>query len=126
MFGQPDELKRLTDIVWPEIRKLAEARINESKASDPQRVVVLEAAVLFEAGWDNVGDQVWVVVVDPEIAIDRAVARDSLDREAVKNRLDAQLSNAERTAKADVVIDNSGSEQQMIDHLKSVWREVTG
>ena len=58
VFGDPDGLKKLTDIVWPEIRKLAEAEIAESKATNPERVVVLEAAVLFEAGWQDIGDQV--------------------------------------------------------------------
>ena len=46
VFGKPDALKQLTDIVWPEIRRLAEAEIQQVQASDANPIIVLEAAVL--------------------------------------------------------------------------------
>jgi phosphopantetheine adenylyltransferase/dephospho-CoA kinase len=121
VFGKPEELKKLTDIVWPEIRRLAEAEI---KASDPDNIVVLEAAVLFEAGWEDIGDEVWVVVVDRELAITRAIARDGFDRESVESRLDSQITNEERTSKADVVISNNDSEEEMLEQLDQHWHRL--
>lgn len=126
VFGKPEELKKLTDIVWPEIRRLAELEISGYEALDPDAVVVLEAAVLLEAGWEDIGDEVWVVVVDREVAISRAMDRDVMDREAVESRLDSQLSNEERIAKATVVIDNSGSEQDMQQQLDKEWDRLKG
>ena len=102
--------------MWPAIRRLAEAEIL-AHSNAGARIVVLEAAVLFEAGWDDIGDEVWVVVVDRETAIDRCISRDGLARDAIENRLDAQLSNDERIAKAGVVIANSGSEKEMLGQL---------
>lgn len=125
VFGKPDELKKLTDIVWPAIRALAEAEIAAVKTSEPQRIVVLEAAVLFEAGWDDIGDEVWVNLVDREVAIARAMARDNLPREAVESRLASQLSNDERRARADIVIENNGTEAEMLDALRAQWARVT-
>jgi dephospho-CoA kinase len=84
-------------------------------------VVVLEAAVLFEAGWEDIGDEIWVAVVDQDTAIARAMARDGLEREAVEKRIEAQLSNAERIAKADVVIENNGTLEEMIQQLEAAW-----
>ena len=49
VFGKPQVLKQLTDIVWPEIRRLAEIEIEATLEEDPARLVVLEAAVLLEA-----------------------------------------------------------------------------
>ncbi len=121
VFGDPDGLKRLTDIVWPEIRKMAEAEIEALKSSNPNGVVVLEAAVLFEGGWQDIGDEVWVAVVDQEIAIARAMERDGLEREAVENRIAAQLSNEERTSQADVVIENNGTLEEMLEKLAQAW-----
>ena len=121
VFGKPEELKKLTDIVWPEIRRLAEAEI---KASDPDNIVVLEAAVLFEAGWEDIGDEVWVVVVDRELAITRAIARDGFDRESVESRLDSQINNEERTSKADVVISNNDSEEELLEQLDQHWHRL--
>ena len=124
VFGKPDELKKLTDIVWPAIRALAEAEIARVQAAGTAKVIVLEAAVLFEAGWESIGDEVWVNVVDREVAIARAIARDNLPREAVENRLNAQLSNAERRARATVVIENDGSQDEMLAQLRAQWARV--
>ena len=122
VFGQPSELKKLTDIVWPAIRRLAAQEIAQARAS--ASVIVLEAAVLIEAGWQDLGDEVWVNVVDREVAITRAMARDGANREAVEGRLDAQLSNAERMALADVVIENNGSEQDLLAQVRRHWQRV--
>lgn len=121
VFGKPDELKKLTDIVWPEIRRLAEAEISQIKAEDPNQIIVLEAAVLFEAGWDDIGDEVWVITVDPETAITRTMERDGVDREAVEKRLASQLSNVERTARANRVIENNGTESEFVTSLDAAW-----
>ena len=125
VFGDPAAMKRLTDIVWPEIRRLAEVEIGAVQETDASAVVVLEAAVLFEAGWQDAVDETWVVTVEPDIAVQRAMARDGLDHSAVQARMDAQLSNAERTALADVVVDNSGSEAAMRERLNDEWRRLS-
>ena len=121
VFGNPTELKMLTDIVWPEIRRLAQMEIDSYEMLDPDAVVVLEAAVLFEAGWEDIGDQVWVTVVDREIAIERGTSRDGIDRQAVENRLKSQLSNEARIAKADVVITNNGTLDEFMAQLEAAW-----
>jgi dephospho-CoA kinase len=122
VFGDPEALARLTDIVWPEIRRLATLETAAARHEDPARVIVLEAAVLLEAGWDRTVDEVWAVIVEPEVAMARATARDGVDRETVQRRMDAQMSNAERIARADVVIDNSGSEAALEAQLDEAWR----
>ena len=125
VFGDPGAMKRLTDIMWPEIRRLAEVEIAAVRETDPATVVVLEAAVLFEAGWQDAVDETWVVSVDRNLALTRAMTRDGLDKSAVQARIDAQLSNERRTALADVVVDNSGTEQAMRVRLDDEWARVT-
>ena len=126
VFGNQDALEKLTNIVWPEIRRLVEADIAEIRSTDPEGIVVLEAAVLFEAGWQDIGDVTWVIVVDREVAIERSMARDGLSREAIENRLQAQLSNEERIAKADIVMENNLDQQALIDQLKAQWQRLDG
>lgn len=125
VFGKPDELKKLTDIVWPEIRRLAEQEIARVRAAGNARVIVLEAAVLFEAGWQDLGEEVWVNIVDREVAIARATQRDNTPRATIEKRIDAQLSNAERIARADVVIDNNGTPEAMLEQLRKEWERVS-
>ena len=119
VFGDPAQLKKLTDIAWPAIKKMATAEIETQK----EQSIVLEAAVLLEAEWTDIVDEVWVVTVEPEVAIKRTIERDGLDRDAVQKRLDAQLSNAERIAQADVVIDNSGTLEQLEGVLQTEFEK---
>lgn len=126
VFGDPEALKRLTDIVWPEIRALAEAEMARVAAEDPRRIVVLEAAVLFEAGWQSAVDEVWAVVVPPDVAVERAAARDGLAPAEVQKRIDAQMSNDERRRRADVVIDNAGDTETLLARVDREWLRVTG
>lgn len=124
VFGEGNRLAELTAIVWPAIRRMAEAEIASALAEAPDRPVVLEAAVLIEAGWQDIADQVWLTVVDPEVAIDRATSRDGVDRQAIQDRIDAQLSNDERGAYADQVIDNSGTPQEFNAQLDALWAQL--
>ena len=126
VFGDDAALKRLTDIVWPEILRLANLEIQQALHDAPNRPVVLEAAVLLEANWQVAMDQVWVVIVPPEVAIARATARDGVDAAAVQARIDAQLSNAEREAHADHVIDNSGDAAALEAQIRSAWAALNG
>jgi phosphopantetheine adenylyltransferase/dephospho-CoA kinase len=121
VFGNPEKLKQLTDIVWPSIRELAATEIKAVQASEPQRIIVLEAAVLIEANWQDLVDEIWVTVVQREVAIDRASARDGVDGSAIEARIDSQLSNAERSASAQQVIDNSSTVADLESQLQNLW-----
>ena len=124
VFGKPEELKKLTDIVWPEINRMAAEAVRESLAAQPRQVVVLEAAVLLEAGWQKDMDEVWVVIVDPEIAVARAVARDGIPEAAVRQRLAAQTTNDVRIAAADVVIRNEGDLDALTATVTAEWKRL--
>jgi phosphopantetheine adenylyltransferase/dephospho-CoA kinase len=124
VFGKPDQLKRLTDIVWPEIRRLAQAEIAAIRAAEPSAVVVLEAAVLFEAGWEPLVDEIWVAVVERATAVQRATARGGLDAAQVEARIDAQLTNGERRQRAHVVLDNAGDEAALVRQLDAHWARI--
>lgn len=123
VFGSPEQLKRLTDIAWPEILAMAKHEIGQA-GTNGAPIVVLEAAVLLEANWQSDVDEVWVVTVEPEVAIQRATTRDGVDEAAVQARIDAQLSNAERIARADVVIDNGGAESELLAKLDAEWERL--
>ena len=125
VFGNEAALRQLTDIVWPSIRAMAEKEIANAQRSAPERIVVLEAAVLIEADWLDLADQIWVTVVKPAVAIERACARDNLSEDAVRTRLDAQLSNDERGSYADHVIDNSSDEAHLLAQVESLWAHVS-
>jgi phosphopantetheine adenylyltransferase/dephospho-CoA kinase len=121
VFGDPEGLKKLTDIAWPEIRRLAELELSTMETLQPDGVVVFEAAVLIDAGWQDMGDEIWALIVEPEVAIERGMARDGIDREAMEKRLSSQISNEERASHASVLIENNGTLEEMLAQLEAAW-----
>lgn len=113
VFADPAELRKLTDISWPQIKKYARAEVAETSKAN-ESVIVLEAAVLLEAGWQDIVDEVWTITIPPNTALERATSRDGVDAKVVQARIDAQITNEERIAQADVSIENTGS----LDDLK--------
>lgn len=124
VFGDPTQLKRLTDIVWPVIRQFATAEIGELRESDPETVIVLEAAVLIEAEWQDLADEVWVVHVDADEAKKRLMDRNNLDADAAQARIDSQITNEERLEHADVDIANGGSLDEFVAAIDGEWQNL--
>ncbi|MEZ4552893.1 MAG: dephospho-CoA kinase [Dehalococcoidia bacterium] len=124
VFGDPAQMQRLTDIVWPEIRKLAAEEIADLQKRDPSSTIVLEAAVMIEANWMDLADEVWVVTVTPEVARERLMARNGLTEAQAQTRIDSQLTNKERLAYADVKVDNSGTLEQFEQRIEREWKKL--
>lgn len=123
VFGDPEARRRLENIVWPAIREMARARI-EAERRRGAGVIVLEAAVLIEAAWHDLVDEVWVAEVSSELAVERLAVRNGLTREQAEARLNAQLSNEERRRHADVVIENSGTLEDLRRAVEDAWAKL--
>jgi dephospho-CoA kinase len=108
VFADPAQRQRLQDIVWPRMKEMMRERLDQLRAAG-REVVVIEAAVLLEAGWQDLTDEVWVVTVPEHVAMERLSARNGFSEDEARSRIRAQLSNEERARHADAVIDNSGS-----------------
>lgn len=103
VFSDKAKLTTLNNIVWPEIARLAMEQA-QSLWREGKQVVVLDAAVLLEAGWEAQCHEVWVCVVPREEAVKRIVDRDKKTEEEAGRRLDSQMSNQERVERAATVI----------------------
>ena len=122
VFGDPAALARLNAIVHPLIRDAVAARIAAERRSGGAPIVV-EAALLIEAKWDALVDEVWLVVARREVIEERLTSQRGMDPAAVAARIRAQLTDEERRAHADVVIDNSGTREALRAHVERLWRE---
>jgi dephospho-CoA kinase len=123
VFGDPAQRERLQAIIWPVMKRMMARMLDEFRA-EGRKVVVVEAAVLLEAGWQDLVDQIWVVTVPVEVAEQRLIARNGLTPEQAQARIAAQLSNEARTRQATVVIDNSGTIEQAEAEVGRRWDEL--
>ena len=126
VFADANALARLNAIAHPRIADAIRERIERLRASGETRPVVLEAAVLIEAGWKALVDEVWVVVAPPPVAIERLARDRGLSREEAARRIAAQLTNEGRAAHADVVIANDGALEDLLKEVDRVFGERIG
>jgi dephospho-CoA kinase len=124
VFGDPAQRKRLEGIVWPWMRATMDGRLQRLR-DERIPVVVLEAAVLIEADWIPIVDQVWLVTVSPALARERIMSRNGLSAEQADQRIAAQLTNEERAKHAHVLIDNSGSLEELEQRVAAEWDRLT-
>lgn len=122
VFGAPGQLERLNAIVWPEIRALIKDEVKQIRSQDSGAIIVLEAAVLLEAKWQDLCDEVWVVVTPVKVAVDRLKERNNLAEDAAMARINAQMSNKERAAEADVKIENASTEDELRARVERAWK----
>lgn len=121
VFDDGQALARLNALLHPLIGEELRDRITAAVAEDPDRPVVVEAAIMLEAGW-RFFERIWVVVVDRETAIARVTSSRGLTREEVERRIDAQMTNEERRRRADLVIENDGSIEALRAQVALAWR----
>ncbi len=124
VFGAPGEMERLNAIIWPEIRTLIQEEIGQIQSRDPDVVIVLEAAVLIEAGWQDLCDEVWVVNTTIKNALERLKQRNGLGEDAAMARINSQMPARERAEHADVKIENTGSEEQLRSRIERAWKQL--
>ncbi len=117
VFADPTALARLEAIVHPATIGAIHRRINDSSAD----VVVVEAIKLIESGMADAYDSVWVTTCRREQQIQRIVDARGLSRAEAEQRIRAQPPPEEKIARADVVIDNSGSLSQTQEQVQAAW-----
>lgn len=124
VFADPAARGRLNAIVHPML--VAEIGRRIAAAREGDRPIVVEAAILAEAGWRSLFDRLWVVSVSPATAIARVMASRGMTREEVERRLAAQMPDAERRRLADVVIENEGSLDELRARVEEAWTRLAG
>jgi len=116
------ERKYLEQLTHPEIGGLLKRRAEAFEASGIE-VAVLDAALLFEAGWDEMCEKTVFVESPREVRLARALARgwteeDFAARECVQNSMER------KRPRADVIIDNSGSAERTHAQVEQFWASL--
>lgn len=89
------------------------------------KVIVLDIPLLFEVKMDKWTSPIIVVWVDPETQLRRLMERDAASMEDAKNRINAQMPLDLKRTKADIVLDNTGSFEELNENFQKVLKQVT-
>ena len=123
VFADTHALERLNEIVHPRMRAMIRKEIDHLKG-DGVAVVVLEAAVLIEAGWTDLVDMVWVTVAPEDVVLKRLHDRGGLSEDQARARIRSQISSEERSKHADEIIDTDCQLSEVKDRVEKLWEKL--
>jgi dephospho-CoA kinase len=115
--------KKLESIIHPRVSEEKDSRLEEFRCQG-HAVVVVDVPLLYESGWQKAFDLVIVVHVPRNVQEQRLVDRDGMTHEDARARLDAQMPIEEKTARADKIVDNTGSLQRTREQVESILNEL--
>lgn len=122
-----DDVKRadLETILHPYVFREAESKKKRAYKENDKRIIVFEAPLLIETGYSDSMDKV-VVVTCPIEKIFRRLEKRGFSKKEVVARFKAQLSQEEKAAQADYIIDNSGSVHETNRQIEGIYRKIAG
>jgi dephospho-CoA kinase len=120
VFSDPEQLAKLNRVMHPRMAQMVAHHIEYLRGQGVQ-VVVVEAALLFEAGWDVLVDEVWSTDSPIDSIIQRLRARNGLSEAEIKRRMSSQMSKEERLERSDVIIGNAGDMASLESTVQSLW-----
>ena len=121
VFNDPQALAWLNAAIHPLIRDRVKARLRELVDGGTE-VAVVDAALLYQAGWNDMTEEVWQVIAPTSMAIQRLVEQRGMQASEAERRIGSQ-SFADSKAQADVVIENAGTIEQLQDTTERLWQE---
>jgi dephospho-CoA kinase len=121
VFADPDKLRVLEDIIHPAVTRFIAQKVWRSS----EKVVVIDAIKLLESDITQFCDAIWVVTCSHEQQVRRLMETRNLSKSDAEMRIKAQPPQADKIAKANVVIDNSGSIEDTKRQVREAWNKVT-
>lgn len=124
VFTDADARRRLEAIVHPQVRRLAAEREAAAAAVDPSAVVVHDVPLLVETGQADSFGVVVVVAAPAALRVDRLVRLRGMPAADARARVGAQASDEVREAAADVVLDGTGSDENLRAQVDALWERL--
>jgi dephospho-CoA kinase len=121
VFGHPEQLRRLEGITHPAVRAEIARRVAAAQAA----TIVIEAIKLLEGPLAAACDQVWVTTCRRETQLERLRVCRGMDAATAAARVDVQAPQAEKIARANVVIDTDGTMDETRAQFEAAWAGLT-
>ena len=117
VFNNRDKLQKLQQIITTEVVDNINRNLSQLQSEHCDKIVVIDAPLLFECGMENIADENWLVISEMSVRIKRVKERDNLSEEQIIARINNQMSQEDKEKLSDYVLDNSGSLQQLYEQI---------
>ena len=126
VFKNSESQAKINNIIHPIISDLILERINEKK--DLHNIFVVDAALIIESGifeqHQKSGAKLILVIADEELRLKRALHRDDLKEETIKNRMRLQMKDDEKSKYSDYVVENNSSELELFSKIDQIITKI--
>jgi len=129
VFGDPKERRALEALVFPWIERRIKEELAAARTCPKFRLIVLDAAVMLEAGWSQVCDWLVYVHAPRTVRIRRLEEQRGWNAKEVQAREEAQMSLTDKVSRAAYAVNNSGTPEQVaqqVDDLLQQWGIAQG
>lgn len=122
VFNNSEKLNILNGIVHPKVIEIYVNKYLEFK--DKKEIIIFDVPLLFEVNLDRYCDKVIVVDIDLKVQIERIKNRDNIDVALINKIIAAQMSREERNMKADILIENNGSLEELKQKIEKIIKNI--
>lgn len=109
VFNDKEKLLKLQSIITEKVVEIINLKLNTFRDENCDKIVVVDAPLLFECGMENMADENWLVSADLNVRLKRVMERDHLTEDEIVSRINNQMSQTEKEKLSHVILDNSGS-----------------
>ena len=120
VFSDPQARGKLDLIMHPRMGQIIQKRIGQYRQQGAE-VVVVEAALLLEAGWDSLVNEIWVTECPRETVVERLRHRNNLSEEEIRQRISSQVPYDEGVHYAHALVRNSASLDELRKDVRALW-----
>lgn len=126
VFNDKAALSKLNEITHPAVKRYLQREIAKILADNPGQQVVVEAALLIEANYLDLLDELWLVWADDDVRLKRVMVRDGATREQALSRMNNQMPQEDKVKYAKRVLHNNSDEENLRSELAAIWQEYIG
>lgn len=123
VFSNQCAKKHLDFIMHPRIEEKIKQKILQYR-DDHDSILVLDIPLLYEAGWDTITNENWVVYVSPALQLERLMKRNKLTKQQAVDRINSQMLLEDKAKLADYMIDNNGSLEDTKNQIIKRWNDI--
>lgn len=123
VFADKGKRMLLNSIIHPAVLKTLKARTDAELAVNSRRLIVWDVPLLIEVGWTKYVDSVWLVTAPENVRMARIIKRDGCTAAEAESRIRAQMSEAEKRAYSNEIIDNGSSLAMLYERVDALYNK---